>query len=125
MFVDSNHAGDNVSSRSRSSFLTYMNIALVQRISKKQSTVETSVFGTELVTMKQSTDAVRGLRYKLRMMGIPISSHSYIYGDSASAVHNTSRPESVLKKKSNPVFYNAVHELVAVDESLIGHIPSK
>ena len=46
MFVDSDHAGDKVSHRSKSGFLIYVNIALVQWFSKKQSTVETSVFGT-------------------------------------------------------------------------------
>ena len=87
--------------------------------------VETSVFGTEFVTMKQGIDALRGLRYKLRMMGIPISGPSYLYGDSMSVVHNTSRLESISRKKSNSVYYHAVHESVAMDESLVGHIPSK
>ena len=76
MFVDSDHAGDKVSHRSRSGFLIYMNTALVQWFSKKQSTLETSVFGAEFVAMKQGIDALRGLRYKLRMMGITISSPS-------------------------------------------------
>ena len=35
MFVDSDHAGDEVSCRSRSSFLMYVNTALVQWFSKK------------------------------------------------------------------------------------------
>ena len=50
-----------------------MNTVLVQWFSKKQSTVETSGFGTEFVAMKQGIDALKGLRCKLRMMGIPIS----------------------------------------------------
>ena len=58
MFVDSDHAGDKVSCRSRSGFLIYMNTALVQWFSKKQSTVETSVFGAEFVAMKQGIDAL-------------------------------------------------------------------
>ena len=41
-----------------------------------------------------------------------------------SVWHNTSRPESVLRKKSNSVCYHAVHESVAVGESLFGLIPS-
>ena len=52
MFVDSDHAGDKVSCRSRSGFLIYLNTALVQWFSKKQSPVETSVFSAEFVTMK-------------------------------------------------------------------------
>ena len=66
-----------------------MNIAIAQWFSKKQSTAETSVFGAEFGVIKQGIDALRGLRYKQRMMGILISSPSYIYGDNI-----TSRPES-------------------------------
>ena len=90
-FMNSDHAGGKVSHRSRNAFLIYMNIVLVQWNSKKQSTVETSVFGTEFVIIKQGTDALRGLRYKLRTMGIPISSPSYIYGYNMSVVYE--RPD--------------------------------
>ena len=93
MFVNSDHAGDKVSPRSRSGFLIYVNTALVQWFSKKQSAVETSVFGDEFVAIKQGIDALQGLRHKLRMMGIPIHSHSYIYGDNISVVCNTSKLE--------------------------------
>ena len=40
-------------------------------------------------------------------------------------VYNTSRPESVLRKKSNSVCHHTVCEPVAIGESLVGHIPSK
>ena len=53
MFVDSDHAVDKVSCRSSSGFLIYVNTASVQWFSKKQSTVETSLFGAEFVAMKQ------------------------------------------------------------------------
>ena len=43
--------------------------------------------------MKQDIDVLRSLRYKLRMMGIPISGPSYIYGDRMMVVHNTARLE--------------------------------
>jgi hypothetical protein len=56
------------------------------------------------------------------MMGVMISGPSYIYGDNMSVVHNTQRPESVLKKKSNSVCYHAVREAVASGECLVGHI---
>ena len=124
MFVDSDHTGDKMSCRSRSGFLIYVNTTLVQWFSKKQSTVETSVFGTEFVSMKQGIDALRGLWYNLGIMGIPISSPSYIYGDNMSVVHNTSRPESAFRKKSNSVYYHAIHESVAIGKPLVGCIPN-
>jgi len=56
------------------------------------------------------------------MMGVPISGPSYIYGDNMSVIHNTQRPESTLKKKSNSICYHLVQESVAMGESLTSHI---
>ena len=67
-------------------------------------------------------EAVRGLRYKLRMMGVQISGPTYVYGDNTSVIHNTQYPESTLRKKSNSICYHAVRESVAMGESLTGHI---
>ena len=123
-FVDSDHAGDQRARRSRTGFFIYVNSAPVVWLSKKQATIETSVFGAEFVAMKQVMETLRGLRYKLRMMGVPLSGPSYIYGDNMSVIHNTQRPESTLKKKSNSICYHAVRESVAMNESLTGHIPT-
>ena len=59
------------------------------------------------------------------MMGIPISSPSYIYGINISVIQNMSQPELVLRKKSNSVCCHAVCESVAMGEFLVGHIPTK
>jgi hypothetical protein len=80
-----------------------MNTALVQWFSKQQATIETPVFGAEFVVIKIGMESLRGLRYKLGMMGVGISGPSYIYGDKMSVIHNTQRPESMLKKKSNSI----------------------
>ena len=74
--------------------------------------------------MKHGVETLRGIRYKLRMMGIPISGPTYIFGDNMSVIHNTQRPESTLKKKSNQICFHAVRESVAMKESLTGHIPT-
>ena len=124
MYVDSDHAGDKSTRRSRTGFLIYMNMALIQWLSKKQPTIESSVFGAEFVAMKHGMETLRGLRYKLRMMGVPIEGPSYIYGDNMSVIHNTQRPESTLKKKSNSICYHAMRESVAMGESLTGHVPT-
>ena len=42
-----------------------------------------------------------------------------------SVIHNTSKPESVLKKKANSVCYHYVREAVAADEVRISHIRSE
>jgi hypothetical protein len=102
-----------------------MNMAPILWYSKRQGTVETSVFGAEFVAMKVGNEACRGLRYKLRMMGIPIAGPTYLYGDNMSVIHNTQRPESTLKKKSSSICYHYIRESVAMGESLTGHIRSE
>eukprot|EP00804_Cyclotella_cryptica_P003833 CCRYP_018938-RA/>CCRYP_018938-RA protein AED:0.33 eAED:0.33 QI:0/0/0/1/0/0/2/0/299 len=125
MFVDSDHAGDKVSQRSRTGFVIFLNYGMIDWLSKKQSTVETSVFGAEFFAMKHGIENLLGIRYKLRMMGVPVKGASYLYGDNMSVVTNTSKPESTLKKKSNLICYHAVHEAVAMGEALVAHIPTK
>ena len=125
MYVDSDHAGDRVNRRSRTGYFIYLNSAPVVYHSKKQNTVESSVFGAEFCAMTRGMERLRGLRYKLRMMGVEIAGPSYIYGDNMSVIHNTQRPESMLKKKSNSIAYHAMRESVAMGESLTGHIRSE
>ena len=61
IFVKSYHAKDKMSCRLRSGFLIYVNTALI--FSEQLSTVDTSVFDDEFITMKEGTDVLRGLRY--------------------------------------------------------------
>jgi len=88
---------------------------------KKQATFETLVFGAEFVAMKIGMELLRGLRYKLRMMRVPIFGPSLIYGDNMSIIHNTKKSKSTLKKKSNSIAFHAVRESVAMGELLTGH----
>ena len=95
----------------------YLNNAPVHWMSKKQTSVETSSYGSEFVAMKLCCEYVRGLRYKLRMMGISLLDEpAYIYGDNKSVLANTTIPDSTLKKKSHSITYRFVREGVARDE---------
>ena len=115
-YVDADHAAETVTRRSRTGFIVYINNAPIFWSSKKQNSVETSSFGSEFMAMKHCTEYVRGLRYKLRMMGIPCELPTFIYGDNKSVLANTSVPDSTLKKKSNSIAYHFVREGCARDE---------
>ena len=123
--VDADHASDTISRRSRSGMLVYINSALVYWSSKKQASVESSTFGSEFIAMKQCCEYVRGLRYKLRMMGIDVYGPCYIQGDNQSVLANTAIPESALKKKSQSIAYHFVREGVARDEWRTAYINTK
>ena len=67
--------------------------------------------------MKQYMEFVRGLRYKLRMLGIPVKlPTTFIHGDNQSFLANTTIPDSTLKKKSNSTAYHIVSEGCACNE---------
>ena len=97
-FVDSDHAGSEKTRRTRAGFLIFLNNAPIYWTSKKQGSIMTSSFGSEFIAMNECCEYLRGLRYKLRMMGIPCDFPSYIFGDNQSVLVNSSVPTSVLKK---------------------------
>jgi hypothetical protein len=123
-YVDADHAGERLTRRSRTGYITFLNMAPMNWFSKRQNSVETSTFGSEFTALKVVTEANRGLRYKLRMLGIPVPEPSYIFCDNNSVVCNTTAPESTLKKKSNAIAYHCVREAVAMREILIAYEPT-
>jgi hypothetical protein len=78
MMVDSDHAGQKRTRRSRTRFIIFCNLAPIIWLSKQQAAIETSVFGADFVAMKHGFETLRGLRYKICMIGIPLSGPTYI-----------------------------------------------
>ena len=66
--------------------------------------------------MRQCCEYVKGLRYKLRMMGVPVSNPKFVHRDHQSVLWNIIVPESTLKKKSCAVAYHFFREGVSKDE---------
>jgi hypothetical protein len=122
MMVDSDYAGEKRTRHSRTGFIFFCNLAPIIWLSKQQGTIETSVFCAEFVATKHRIETLRGLRYKIHIIGIPLSGPTYNYGDNKSQVTNSSRPELTLKKMCNSICYHAIRELVAVGETLLTHI---
>jgi hypothetical protein len=123
LFVDSDHAGDKLKRHSRTGYLICLNNAPIVWFSKKQNTIERSSFGSKFVALKTAMETLRGLRYKLRMLGFAIDGPNYTFGDNMSVVKNTSAPESVLRKKCNSICYHAVRKAVTSGEMIIAHEP--
>ena len=69
-YVDSDHAGDNLTHGSRTGFLVYLNSAPIYWTSKKQGGIKTSSSGSKVIAMKNGCKFLCRLMYKLRMMGI-------------------------------------------------------
>ena len=85
-FADADHAGNKITRRSHTGIIIFINSAPIIWFSKRQNTVESSTFGSELIAMKQAVDMVEGLIYKLRMFGIPIIDEARILCDNQAAI---------------------------------------
>ena len=114
-FCDANHAGNVITRRSQTGILIFANMTPINWLSKKQNTVESSTFGSEFIALKHATEIIKGLRYKLKMLGVPIDGPTRMLCDSQSVVMNSSFPESVLKKKHCSIAYHIVRETMAAN----------
>ena len=70
-FVDSDHAGNDLTRHSRTGFLVFLNSAPMFWSTKKQTSVQTSTYSFEFFAMKEHCECLRGLRHKSSMMGMP------------------------------------------------------
>jgi hypothetical protein len=77
--------------------------------------VETSTFGSEYMAAKMAVEMIEGLRYKLRMMGIPVAGMTNFFCGNELVVKLSFRPESTLKKKHNAIAYHHESEAQATD----------
>ncbi len=124
-FVDSNHARNQITRRSHTGILIYLNRAPIRWHSKAQAAVESSTFGSEFITMHQATDMIEGLRYKLRMFEVPIDGPANVLSDSQAVILSSTVPSSTLRHKHNVVCYHRVHEAVAAGIIRITKVDTK
>ena len=112
-FVDADHASNTVTRRSQTGILIFLNRAPIVWYSKRQNTVETSTFGSEIIAVRMEVEHIEALRYKLCMFGIPIEGPTNVFCDNEAVFKNTMIPESTMKKKDNSICYHCGREGVA------------
>ena len=110
---DASHASDLVTRRSVTGAIIQVNKTVIKTYCKRQNTVESSTYGSELVAVRIAVDLTIESRYILRTLGVPIYKTSLLYGDNQSVITNTTLPSSVLKKKHCAIAYHRVREAVA------------
>ena len=125
VYVDADHAHDKVTRRSVTGAVLFVNNTPVKWISKRQKTVETSTYGSEMVAARIATELIMEYRYSLRMLGVPLDGPALLLGDNLSVILNTTVPSSMLKKKHQACNYHRVREAVAAKIMAFCHIDSK
>ena len=118
-FVDANHAVNTVTWRSQTGILILCKRAPIIWHSKRQNTVETSTFGSEITAMKNAVDLIEALRYKLRMFGVPIEGPTNIYCDNEAVCRNCSTPESTLKRSITVLHITAIVRLWRMERAVL------
>jgi hypothetical protein len=72
VYVDANHLHDLVTRRPITGILVMLNYMPNIWISKRQKTVETSIYDSELVASWIVTELIFGFRYMLRSLGVKL-----------------------------------------------------
>ena len=63
--------------------------------------------------MKQATEMLKALQYKLHMFGVPLEGPASVYCDNEAVYKNVAMPSSVLAKKMHSISYHFCWEAVA------------
>ena len=111
--IDTDHAGNKVTRKSQTGILIFCNMAPVIWYSKRQNTVVTLTFGSEYIALRTGTEMIIALRYKLRMMGVPLDGPTNVFCDNESVVKSSVNPETTLKKKHVSIAFHKCRDSFA------------
>ena len=78
-----------------------------------------------MVAGRLAVEQVMDLRYKLRMLGVPLEGPSILLGDNLSVITSCTLPSSNLKKKHNAIAYHRIREAVAAGIVELRHVKSE
>lgn len=124
VYVDADHAHDQATRRSVTGIIVFVNNTPIKWVSKRQKTVETSTYGSEICAARIATELILEFRYTLRMLGVNLEGPSLMLGDNMSVILNTTVPSSMLKKKHHGCAYHRVREAIAAGIISFHHVDS-
>ena len=78
-----------------------------------------------MIATRISIDMIIKVRYKLRILGVPVRGASLLLEDNMSVVLNTTIPSSPIKKKHLSCAYHRIREAIASGIIEYAHVSSK
>jgi hypothetical protein len=124
-YFDPSDAHDLVARRSITGILVMLNNTPIRWISKRQKTVETSIYGSELVASRVAKELILEVSYMLRSLGVALDGPAMMLVDNMSLVLKTTVLSIVLKKKHNAIAYHHVRERIAAIIMRFAYIKSE
>ena len=89
IFCDANHGHDKVTGRSITGIIIFVGSTPILWESKRQNSVQTSIYGAEFTALKRAVEHAVTIRYHLRSMGIIVNEPSCVYVDKRATTLNT------------------------------------
>ena len=80
--------------------------------SKKQATMETATYRSELVAARTWIEQVFDLHLTLHYLGVPIQEKCYVFGDNKTVLESGTRPQSKLHKRHTTLSFHQVREAI-------------
>ena len=108
--MNANHIEKMSNRRLHYGIIIFVNNATIICYSKRHNKVKASSFGSEFITLRNSTKMIESLIYKLRCFQILVEGPAEIFCDNMSVVKNLSIPNSALNKRHNAIYYHRVRE---------------
>ncbi len=125
IYVDASHASDYDTRRSVTGYIVFLGRTPVSWYSKRQNTIETSTYSSELVALRTAVDKAIAMRHQLRALGLKVTKPCAILSDSMSVCWNMQLPSSTLKKKHQLIAFHRAREAVALGVVKVAHIRSE
>eukprot|EP00957_Ditylum_brightwellii_P142061 10823221-Ditylum_brightwellii.AAC.1 len=100
-FVDANLLHDAITGMSCTRIIYLSNKIPIDWFSKRQNTVDTATCGSEFVAARTAVDQIVELHYTLRMLSVPLTGPSWMFGYNLSIVDSVTMPCGKLLKHQN------------------------
>ena len=113
-YVDENLLHDFVTGRSCTGILHLLNKTVLDYFCKRQNTVATATYGSELVAAQIGVDQIIDIRYTLRMLGVPLDGPAWMFGDNLAVVNSSTVPSGKLAKRADILNWHRVRESQAI-----------
>ena len=112
-YVDANLMHDILTGKSVTGIIHFINQTPFDWYAKKQSTVETATYGSEVVAARTAIEQIIEHRNCLRYLGVRIAGPTFMFGDNKSVVDGTSLPHGKLNKRHNFLLFHRAREAMA------------
>ena len=108
-FVDTDHAHDIETRHSFTGVFMFLNKNSIHWYSRRQNTVQTSTYRSELPSMRISTELTMAMHYNIGMLGVPIDGTTQTIIDNDNVMNSFSITYTLVPAQDVHFFYTHSH----------------